>query len=166
MELFIGIPFGIVGALIWIAGYSDRLRDDPALVPVLAWCIVFPLVWGFGTFLFIVHPALLLVFPAVILAALGIRRYLKTRTARDEPMPLLDHYTELKRQDAAQAVSDWNAQAEELLMAAGVECDCQETVEVYYTYGGGHTFTTHRQLSPDCPLHAWRGLELAKALKH
>ena len=29
MEILIGIPFGIVGALIFIAGYSDRLRDDP-----------------------------------------------------------------------------------------------------------------------------------------
>ena len=166
MELLIGIPFGIVGALIFIAGYSDRLRDDPLLAPVLAWMIVFPLVVGLATFLVHIHPAFLLAFPVIVLAALGIRHYRKVRPERDEPMPL-EYYTKLKRQDAAKAVADWDARAEELLIEAGVWCACRvTTVTDYHTWGGGRTTKTKRHPAIYCPVHCWQGLELAKSPKN
>ena len=166
MELLIGIPFGIVGALIFIAGYSDRLRDDPLLAPVLAWMIVFPLVVGLATFLVHIHPAFLLAFPVIVLAALGIRHYRKVRPERDEPMPL-EYYTKLKRQDAAKAVADWDARAEELLIEAGVACICPTTpVVTHLTWEDRRITKTKRHPVIYCPVHAWRGLELAKSPKN
>lgn len=162
MELLIGIPFGIVGALIFIAGYSDRLRDDPLLAPVLAWGVVFPLVWALSILLAQIHPALLMAFPVIVLAALGIRHYRNTQAKRDEPMPL-EYYTKLKRQDADKAVVDWNARAEEILIAAGVECACRMETRIFYSREKGHYLDTHRRPTLNCPLHYWRGLELAKS---
>lgn len=163
MEILIGIPFGIVGALIFIAGYSDRLRDDPALVALLAWGVVFPLVWALSILLAQIHPALLMAFPVIVLAALGIRHYRKIRAKRDEPMPL-EYYTKLKRQDAAKAVADWDARAEELLIEAGVACICPTTpVVTHLTWEGRRITKTKRHPVIYCPVHAWRGLELAKS---
>lgn len=165
MEILIGIPFGIVGALIFIAGYSDRIKNDPALVALLAWCVVFPLVWVSSIVLVHTHPALLAL-PVIVLTTLGIHHYRKIRAKQDEPMPL-EYYTKLKRQDAAKAVADWDARAEELLIEAGVACICPTTpVVTHLTWEDRRITKTKRHPVIYCPVHAWRGLELAKSPKN
>lgn len=115
----------------------------------------------------LIHPVLLLIFVVIVLATLGIRRYLKTRPEQDESVPLLDHYTKLKRQDAAKAVADWDARAEELLIEAGVACICPTTpVVTHLTWEDRRITKTKRHPVIYCPVHAWRGLELARSTKH
>ena len=177
MELLIGIPMALIGIVLWIMlavmviDYTiNKTNSTLSFALGIAGFFLclggFPILWSFITFLFITYPAILLFPLGMGLTAGAAYVHNKVRPERDEPMPL-EYYTKLKRQDAAKAVADWNARAEELLIEAGVWCACRvTTVTDYHTWGGGRTTKTKRHPAIYCPVHCWQGLELAKSPKN
>ena len=174
MELLIGIPMALIGIVLWVMmviKILSYIADEADSVLSLALGITgfflclggFPILWSFITFLFITYPAILLFPLGMGLTAGAAYVHNKVRPERDEPMPL-EYYTKLKRQDAAQAVADWDARAEELLIEAGVACICPTTpVVTHLTWEDRRITKTKRHPVIYCPVHAWRGLELAKS---
>lgn len=176
MELLIGIPMALIGIVLWIMlavmviDYTiNKTNSTLSLALGIAGFFLclggFPFLWALITFLSITYPAILL-FPLGMGLTAGATYIGNEYRPQPEEPKSLEYYTKLKRQDAAQAVADWNARAEELLTASGVKCACQTTVKVYYTYHEGRTTEKHRRLSHDCSLHTWQDLELAKSHKH
>lgn len=166
MELFIGIPFGIIGVILFVIGSDKVLANAMYLSEFLRWSLGFPLGWGIVTALIIGHPLALVVFVVVSLLTAGVRGYFKYQHEFNAPLSQ-EYYTGLKRQDAAQAVADWDARAEELLIEAGVACICPTTpVVTHLTWEDRRITKTKRHPVLYCPVHAWRGLELARSPKH
>ena len=177
MELLIGIPMALIGIVLWVMmliKILSYIADEADSVLSLALGIAgfflclggFPFLWALITFLFITYPAILLFPLGMGLTAGAAHIGNKYRPQPEEPKSL-EYYTKLKRQDAAKAVADWNARAEELLIEAGVWCACRvTTVTDYHTWGGGRTTKTKRHPAIYCPVHCWQGLEPAKSPKN
>ena len=174
MELLIGIPMALIGIVLWIMlsvmviDYTiNKTNSTLSFALGIAGFFLclggFPFLWALITFLFITYPAILL-FPLGMGLTAGAA-YIgnKYRPQPEEPKSL-EYYTKLKRQDAAKAVADWDARAEELLIEAGVACICPTTpVVTHLTWEDRRITKTKRHPVIYCPVHAWRGLELAKS---
>lgn len=166
MGAFAAILLGTIGGILLCAG-AIMLHDSGKYVLKLAsWCFGFALAWSIPAILSLVYPVALLAVAIVGLSTFVIPRYLNRRDEPDygDGADEQKYYDLLKRQDAAQAVADWDARAEELLIEAGVACICPTTpVVTHLTWEDRRITKTKRHPVIYCPVHAWRGLELAKS---